>query len=96
MLTDDRNIVVYPLEAAEGRAHTILGSKVSDRTGDVYRQTATFMEGNDIPWGRVDWSDHGLPLDHPPVHLHPLKPIINKSGVIVDWQQAPIIPFKGH
>jgi hypothetical protein len=96
LVTDDRNIVVYPLSEAEGRAHTVLGSRVSSRTEEIYRQSATFVEDNDIPWGRVDWTDHGLPLDHPSVHLHPLKPILNKSGNIVDWQQAPIIPFNGH
>ncbi len=96
LLMDDRKVVVYPMVEAEGRAHTALGSTVSGRTGVTYRQSATFINGSGIPWGRVDWYDHGLPLDHPRVHIHPLKPLMNKSGVVVDWQQGNIAPFFGH
>jgi hypothetical protein len=56
--------------------HTVLGGKVGS-DGSVYRQSATFPEatwpkakGQDVPWSRVDWADHGSPWNHPNPHQH--------------------------
>lgn len=60
---------------AKGRAHTTLGGKVSEKTGELYRQSATFPEHQldvpkyAVPQYEVDWGTHGLP-DHPNPHMH--------------------------
>lgn len=71
---------------AQGRPHTVLGGKISSKTGKPYRQSATFSgetwpkaNGSDVPWSEVHWGDHDRPLavgpdgrlvDHPNPHEH--------------------------
>jgi RHS repeat-associated protein len=63
-----------PDPAAQG-PHTVLGGKVSDKTGEVYRQSATFagnapkVNGVDVPTHETHWGSHGRP-DHPNPHVH--------------------------
>jgi RHS repeat-associated protein len=65
-----------PSPLAKGRPHTTLGGRdASD--GSRYRQSATFpgetwpkAGGQDVPWGRVDWSTHNRPDAHPNPHIH--------------------------
>jgi len=71
--------VPSPDPLAMGRPHTTLGGRTGS-DGIRYRQSATFpgetwpkANGNDVPWGRVDWSDHGRPYDHPNPHMHEFK-----------------------
>jgi RHS repeat-associated protein len=68
--------VPLPLPEAQGRPHTVLGVRTGS-DGEEYRQSATFpsgtwpkANGQDVPWGRVDWSTHGRG-DHAFPHLHP-------------------------
>ncbi|MBY0574289.1 MAG: hypothetical protein K2P84_11465, partial [Undibacterium sp.] len=67
------------LTEANGLPHSVLGGKVASDGVTVYRQSATFEVGTwpkpnglDIPWGRVDWTDHPyLPGPaHPNPHIH--------------------------
>lgn len=37
--------IPLPDPAAQGRPHTVLGGKISSKTGEIYRQSATFPEG---------------------------------------------------
>jgi hypothetical protein len=71
--------VPLPLTEANGLPHSVLGGKVASDGVTVYRQSATFEVGTwpkpnglDIPWGRVDWTDHPyLPGPaHPNPHIH--------------------------
>ena len=57
--------------------HTVLGGKISSKTCEVYRQSATFPEGTwptangqNIPWSEVLWTDHGTPYHHTNPHQH--------------------------
>jgi filamentous hemagglutinin len=57
--------------------HTVLGGRTSSRTGETYRQSATFevptwplAGGQSVPWGRIDWSHHGRPSVHTNPHIH--------------------------
>jgi hypothetical protein len=57
--------------------HTVLGGKISSKTGEVYRQSATFPEGSwptangqNVPWSEVHWTDHGTPKYHVNPHQH--------------------------
>ncbi len=73
--------VDYPVPDpdAEGRAHSTIGLREGSN-GVPYKQTATFPGGtwpllvpglSDMAQGRVDWTDHGRPWDHPYPHIHP-------------------------
>lgn len=60
--------------------HTVLGGKVSSKTGEVYRQSATFMDeswptanGYNVPLSEVHWSDHGRAHQHTNPHQHVFK-----------------------
>ena len=57
--------------------HTVLGGKVSSKSGEVYRQSATFPEGawptangKNVPWSEVHWTDHSTPQYHTNPHQH--------------------------
>lgn len=65
-----------PLPEAVG-PHTTLGGRVSKSTGEIYRQSATFPEGTwpapngqNVPWSRVDWTNHGRPEQHANPHQY--------------------------
>ena len=69
--------IPLPDSAAEGRPHTVLGGKVSSETGEVYRQSATFMGGSwptangyEVPISEVHWTVHGRPAEHTNPHQH--------------------------
>lgn len=56
--------------------HTVLGGKVSSKTGEAYRQSATFpgetwpkANGQNVPWSEVHWTNHGRG-DHGNPHQH--------------------------
>lgn len=70
--------IPLPDPAAHG-PHTVIGSRLASDGETIYRQTATFggeswpkLDGQDVPWGRVDWTAHeylpGPP--HPVPHIH--------------------------
>ena len=57
--------------------HTVLGGKESSKTGEIYRQSATFSEGTwptangqNVPWSEVHWTDHSTPQHHTNPHQH--------------------------
>ncbi|QNU65818.1 hypothetical protein EHE19_013025 [Ruminiclostridium herbifermentans] len=57
--------------------HTVLGGKISSKTGEVYRQSATFPEGSwptangqNVPLSEVHWTDHCTPQYHTNPHQH--------------------------
>lgn len=57
--------------------HTVLGGKVSNKAGEVYRQSATFTKGTwptangrNVPWSEVHWTDHSTPQHHTNPHQH--------------------------
>ncbi|MDX7989382.1 hypothetical protein FE392_19135, partial [Xenorhabdus sp. 12] len=86
--------IPLPHPAAEGRAHTVLGGKVSGKTGEVYRQSATFPEatwppakGKPVPLSEVHWTSHGRP-DHTNPHQHPFH-YEGQYG----WKRADRLPF---
>ncbi|MBD2800020.1 RHS repeat protein [Xenorhabdus sp. M] len=86
--------IPLPHPGAEGRAHTVLGGKVSSKTGEVYRQSATFPEatwplakGQPVPLSEVHWTSHGRP-DHTNPHQHPF----NYEGQY-GWKRADRLPF---
>lgn len=68
-----------PDPLAQGRPHTTLGRR--DGSNNIcYRQSATFPSSTwpkansyDVPWGRVDWTDHDRPSDHPNPHIHEFR-----------------------
>ena len=81
--------IPLPDPAAGGRSHTILGGKVSSETGNVYRQSATFpggtwptVNGQDVPWSEVHWTDHGTPHHHTNPHQHIFEYNPDKGGWI--------------
>ena len=58
-----------------------------------YRHSATFPEntwpqanGEDVPWGRVDWTDHGRPFDHPNPYIHEFR--YNPEQVPIHYEIA--------
>ncbi|WP_244590745.1 RHS repeat domain-containing protein, partial [Xenorhabdus mauleonii] len=86
--------IPLPHPGAEGRAHTVLGGKVSSKTGEVYRQSATFPEatwplakGQPVPLSEVHWTSHGRP-DHTNPHQHPFH-YEGQYG----WKRADRLPF---
>ncbi|HGN2958183.1 TPA: RHS repeat domain-containing protein [Proteus mirabilis] len=86
--------IPLPHPGAEGRAHTVLGGKVSGKTGEVYRQSATFPEatwppakGKPVPLSEVHWTSHGRP-DHTNPHQHPFH-YEGQYG----WKRADRVPF---
>ncbi len=69
--------IPLPDPMAEGRAHTILGGKISSEDGLLYRQSATFpsstwptANGKPVPFSEVHWGDHGSPQFHTNPHQH--------------------------
>ena len=81
--------IPLPDPAAEGRPHTVLGGKVSSETGEIYRQSATFpggtwptVNGHDVPWSEVHWTDHGTPYHHTNPHHHIFEYNPDKGGWI--------------
>ena len=85
--------IPLPDPAAGGAPHTTLGGRMGS-DGTYYRQSATFpgqswpqANGNDVPWSRVDWHDHGR-TDHPNPHQHPFK--WNRGG---GWEEGGPEPF---
>ena len=80
--------IPLPDPSAQGRAHTVIGSKISSKTGEIYKQTATFPEGTwptangqDVPWSEVHWTNHGR-SDHPNPHQHIFEYNPDKGGWI--------------
>ena len=80
--------IPLPDPAAQGRPHTVIGSKVSSKTGEIYRQTATFPEGTwptangqNVPWSEVHWTNHGRG-DHLNPHQHIFEYNPDKGGWI--------------
>ncbi|MFN0278161.1 MAG: RHS repeat-associated core domain-containing protein [Pyrinomonadaceae bacterium] len=70
--------IPLPHPAAQG-PHTTLGTRIGSN-GVPYRQSATFpgqtwpkANGQDVPWSRVDWTNHGRPWDHLSPHQHPFS-----------------------
>lgn len=93
--------VPLPLPEAGGAPHTVLGGKLASDGQTTYRQTATFpggtwpsLDGSDVPWGRVDWTDHGyLPGPaHPSPHIHEFR----YNPAQRQWQSGPAKLFGGH
>ena len=81
--------IPLPDPAADGRRHTVLGGKVSSETGEIYRQSATFpggtwptVNGQDVPWSEVHWTDHGTPHHHMNPHQHIFEYKPDKGGWI--------------
>ncbi len=69
--------IPLPDPDAQGRPHTVLGSKISSKTGEIYLQSATFpsgtwpsVNGYDVPWSEVHWTDHDTPQHHTNPHQH--------------------------
>ena len=67
--------IPLPLDAAEGRPHTVLGSRVGS-DGQTYRQSAEFtgetwpkVNNKDVPLSEVHWSSHNRG-DHINPHQH--------------------------
>ena len=86
--------IPLPDPAANGYSHTVLGGKSSLKTGEVYRQSATFPEatwpladGQNVPWSEVHWSNHGRG-DHGNPHQH----IFTSDGK--DWFRGDPTDFK--
>jgi RHS repeat-associated protein len=66
-----------PDPAAKGWPHTVLGGKVSSKTGETYRQAAEFpgeswpkVGGVDAPTQETHWTTHGRPDVHANPHVH--------------------------
>ena len=81
--------IPLPDPAAQGRPHTVLGGSVSSKTGEVYRQSATFpgetwpkANGQNVPWSEVHWGDHGTPHHHTNPHQHIFEYNPDKGGWI--------------
>ena len=81
--------IPLPDVAAQGRPHTVLGGKSSTKTGEIYRQSATFPKGTwpkangeDVPWSEVHWTDHGTPEYHSNPHQHIFEYKPDKGGWI--------------
>ena len=81
--------IPLPDSAAKGRPHTVLGGKVSSATGEVYRQSATFSDGTwptvngmNVPWSEVHWTNHGTPQYHANPHQHIFKFAPDSGGWI--------------
>ena len=64
---------------ANGAPHSVLGGKISSKTGELYLQEAQFPGGEtyppyqgstDIPFREIHWTDHGRPWDHTNPHQH--------------------------
>ena len=77
--------IPLPDPAANGRAHTVLGGKVSSGSGETYRQSATFpgntwpkANGKDVPISEVHWGDHGR-SDHSNPHHHYFNYIFDRK-----------------
>ena len=96
-----RHFALYSLDSREGRSRLPLRLRGQDLTPWLCRQTATFpggtwppLDGTDVPWGRVDWTDHGyLPgPPHPDPHIHEFY----YDPVQKQWQIGPAKPFFGH
>ena len=56
--------------------HTVLGGRTSSKTGEAYRQSATFpgetwpkANGQNVPWSEMHWTNHGRG-DHGNPHQH--------------------------
>ena len=81
---------------ASGRAHTTLGGKTSERTGDTYRQSATFPEHQpDVPeyakpQYEVDWTNHRY-ADHPDPHMHEWSKDFEPQSQ--PWRKGPPLAF---
>lgn len=80
--------IPLPDPAAQGRPHTVLGEITSSKTGEVYRQSATFPEGTwpkangqDVPLSEVHWTNHGRG-DHLNPHQHIFEYNPDKGGWI--------------
>lgn len=76
--------------------HTVLGGKVSSKTGEAYRQSATFpsatwptAKGQNVPWSEVHWSNHGR-SDHPNIHEH----IFSIDSGNNNWKRERYTKFK--
>jgi RHS repeat-associated protein len=85
--------IPLPDPSAQG-PHTTLGTRTGS-DGVPYRQSATFpsetwpkANGQDVPWSRVDWTDHNMPWDHPNPHQH-----VFTYDSTNFWQSGPQVPF---
>jgi RHS repeat-associated protein len=89
--------IPLPDPRAAGAPHTVLGGRMGS-DGVLYRQSATFpgdtwptANGYDVPWSRVDWTNHGR-SDHTDPHMQTFiydsRP--NKGG----WIEGPQLPFQ--
>ena len=77
-------------------SHTVLGGTVSSKTGEVYRQSATFPDGTwptangqNVPWSEVHWTDHGTPYHHTNPHQHIFEYNPDKGG----WYRNEPTPY---
>ena len=76
--------------------HTVLGGTVSSKTGEIYRQSATFPDGTwptangqNVPWSEVHWTDHGTPHHHTNPHQHIFEYNPDKGG----WYRNEPTPY---
>lgn len=83
--------IPLPDPQAKNLPHTVLGGKTSSKTGEVYRQSASFpggtwppANGYDVPWSEVHWSNHGRG-DHLNPHQHIFEYNLDKGG----WVRGP-------
>jgi hypothetical protein len=88
--------IPLPDPNANGHSHTVLGGKISEETGELYRQSATFPEGTwpaangkNVPLSEVHWGDHGQPHHHTNPHQH----IFNYDWVQKMWKRGPQTPY---
>jgi hypothetical protein len=79
--------VPVPHPDAGGAPHTTLGGRLGG-DGLIYRQSATFPGetwpkacGYDVPWSRIDWTNHGMPWNHPLPHQHRFVYDPSRGGV---------------
>ncbi|WP_162902873.1 SpvB/TcaC N-terminal domain-containing protein [Taibaiella koreensis] len=88
--------IPIPDANALGYPHTTLGGRVGS-DGVIYRQSATFTgeswpkaAGKDVPWSRVDWSDHGTPWHH---QYNPHQHIFYYDNINKAWKYNEGSPF---
>lgn len=88
--------IPLPDPMAQGRPHTVIGSQISSKTGEIYTQTATFpggtwptVNGKDVPWSEVHWTDHGTPHHHTNPHQHIFQYNPDKGG----WVRGEPTPY---
>jgi len=99
-ITSSGQRIPLPDPMAQG-PHSVIGSRLASDGETIYRQTATFpgatwpkLDGQDVPWGRVDWTGHnylpGPPHPVPHIHEYHFDPL-QKA-----WFESSAKPFFSH